>query len=500
MNGTVAFNRRAFVSGAAACAAVAASASAKTARAAGNEPAWDHEAEVVVVGGGCSGWAATWECVKAGVSTIVIEKNGSFGGDMVVCQGLLPGYDTDYTRSMGVTATADEVWREYLDRGQNPHGLPPQDVTEHNFRTAGENIDFMADCGAQWQRADVQSHYSQYDIFFQCAYDDIIDYFESCGAELLMTTRAMELVTNEDGRVVGVRCQQDGKDVYVKGTRGVVLCTGAYTSNSKLIGMFAEQWGGVSSCTRPTSTGDGLVMAMALGAVTVRTQDGGFFLGNTVYNTGKNIAADLLYHGMIVSAQGKRCINDGASYANNDLINEFERQFAQQPEDYLWFVCSEEAKEYYDLNNATYGLTDEDYVSGDTLEALAEAMGVNADDLVQAAADVTAGAGELVDPVYGERTSNFPMPTVVTGPFHAIKMAPSIVMTTGGLKANMDGVVLRAKGVEVLNDLTPEDTTEIFEAIPGLFAGGEIVEWSCYTGWSCSRLAGAAAAANEPVE
>lgn len=406
MNGTVAFNRRAFVSGAAACAAVAASASVKTARAAGDEHAWDYEAEVVVVGGGCSGWAATWECVKAGVSTIVIEKNGSFGGDMVVCQGLLPGYDTDYTRSMGVTATADEVWREYLDRGQNPHGLPPQDVTEHNFRTAGENIDFMADCGVQWQRADVQSHYSQYDIFFQCAYDDIIggagfltpmtDYFESCGAELLMNTRAMELVTNEDGRVVGVRCQQDGKDVYVKGTRGVVLCTGAYTSNSKLIGMFAEQWGGVSSCTRPTSTGDGLVMAMALGAVTVRTQDGGFFLGNTVYNTGKNIAADLLYHGMIVSAQGKRCINDGASYANNDLINEFERQFAQQPEDYLWFVCSEEAKEYYDLNNATYGLTDEDYVSGDTLEALAEAMGVNAGDLVQAAADVTAGAGGLV--------------------------------------------------------------------------------------------------------
>lgn len=222
------------------------------------------------------------------------------------------------------------------------------------------------------------------------------DYFEGCGAELLMNTRAVELVTNGDGRVVGVRCQQDGKDIYVKGTRGVVLCTGSYTFSSKLIGMFVEQWGGVSSCTRPTSTGDGLVMAMALGAVTVRTQDGGFFLGNTVYNTGKNIAADLLYHGMVVSAQGERCINDGASYANNDLIGEFERQFAQQPEDYLWFVCSEEAKEYYDLNNATYGLADEDYVSGDTLEELAEAMGVNAGDLAQAAADVTAAANEPV--------------------------------------------------------------------------------------------------------
>lgn len=504
--------RRSFVAGASA-AALAGAALAAPAQAA-EAPAWDYEAEVVVVGGGCSGWAATWECTKAGVSTIVIEKNGAFGGDMAVCQGLLPGYDTDYTRSMGVTATADEVWQEYLDRGQNPHGLPPQDVTEHNFRTAGENIDFMAECGVRWQRADVQAHYSQYDIFFQCAYEDLIggagfvtpmtDYFESCGAQLLLNTRAMELVTNGEGRVVGVRCQQDGKDVFVRGTRGVVLCTGAYTSNSKLIAMFAEQWGGVSSCTRHTSTGDGLVMAMALGAVTVRTQDGGFFLGNTVYNTGKNIAADLLYHGMIVSGSGKRCINDGASYANNDLINEFERQFALQPEDYLWFVCSDEAREYYELNNATYSLTDDDYVSGETLEELAQAMGVDAEGLVSAAETVSASAGELVDPVYGERTSNFPMPVVQTGPFHAIRMAPSIVMTTGGLKANMGGAVLRAKGVEVLNNLSPEDDTEIFEAIPGLFAGGEVVEWSCYTGWSCNscfslgRLAGAAAAVNEP--
>lgn len=508
--------RRGFVAGTAAALGAAALAGTAAASAAEAEPTWDYEAEVVIVGGGCSGWAATWECVKAGVSTIVIEKNGGFGGDMAVCQGILPGYDTEYTRSMGVTATADQVWQEYLDRGQNPHGLPPQDVTEHNFRTAGENIDFMADCGVQWQRAEVQAHYSQYDIFFQAAYDGLVggsafldpmtQYFEGSGAQLLMNTRAMELVTDETGRVVGVRCQSDDKDVYVRGTRGVVLCTGAYTSNSKLIAMFAEQWGGIASCTRPTSTGDGLVMAMKLGAITVRTQDGGFFLGNSVYNSGKNIGADLLYHGMIVSASGARCINDGASYANNDLINEFERQFAQQPEDYLWFVCSGEAGEYYEQNNKTYGLTDDDYVTADTLEGLAEGMGVDAAALQEAAEKVTSHAGDTTDPDYGERTSNFPLPSIETGPFHAIRMAPSIVMTTGGLKANMDGVVLRAKGVEVLENLTPEDDTEIFEAIPGLFAGGEITEWSCYTGWSCNscfslgRIAGAAAAANDPVE
>ena len=443
-------SRRGFVAGAAGLAG----ASTMTATAWAEDSSgisWDYDADVVIVGGGASGWAATWEAIEAGASVIVLEKNGAFGGDMAVCQGLLPGYDTEYTKSMGVTATADEVYAEYLERGENPHGLPPQDVVEYVFRNCGSNIDFMAQCGVQWQRAEIQSHYSQYDIFFQCAYEDIIggagfitpmtNYFESCGAELLMNTRAVELVTDATGRVVGVRAMQDGEEVFVKARRGVVLCTGAYTANSKLIGMFSEQWGGVAGCGRETSTGDGLVMAMALGAVTVRTQDGGFMLANSQYGTGKNIAADLLYRGMIVDQSGSRCINDGASYANNDLINQFEHQFALQSEDYLWFVCdgSEETAEFYELNNTTYGMSDDDYVNADTLEELAELMGVDADNLAASAAEMCENAGELVDPVYGERTSNFPINAVAEGPFHAMRIAPSIVMTTGGLKANMDG-------------------------------------------------------------
>ncbi len=315
-------------------------------------------------------------------------------------------------------------------------------------------------------------------------------------------------MTNADGRVIGVRASRDGEDVLVKAKKGVVLCTGAYTANSKLIGMFAEQWRGVAGCGRETSTGDGLVMAMALGAIPVRTQDGGFLLANSQYNTGKNVAADLLYRGMIVDQSGKRCINDGASYANNDLIDEFQRQFGLQSEDYLWFVCdgSDETSQYYELNKASYGMTDDDFVNADTLEELASLMGVDAANLEASAAEMCANAGELVDPVYGERTSNFPINAVETGPFHALKLAPSIVMTTGGLKANLDGVVLRAKQVGVVNDLKPSDDTEFFEAIPGLYAGGEVVEWSCYTGWSCTscftlgRIAGRAAAAAEAWE
>ena len=53
-------SRRSVVAG---CTALAAGALAAPALANEATPVWDYEADVVVVGGGCSGWAATWEAM-----------------------------------------------------------------------------------------------------------------------------------------------------------------------------------------------------------------------------------------------------------------------------------------------------------------------------------------------------------------------------------------------------------------------------------------------------
>ena len=76
-------SRRGFVAGAAGLAG----ASTMTATAWAEDSSgisWDYDADVVIVGGGASGWAATWEAIEAGASVIVLEKNGAFGGDMAV--------------------------------------------------------------------------------------------------------------------------------------------------------------------------------------------------------------------------------------------------------------------------------------------------------------------------------------------------------------------------------------------------------------------------------
>lgn len=474
---------------------------------------WADEADIVIVGCGAAGWAASHEATEAGARVIILEKNPMIGGDMAICAGILPGYDSEYTKAQGVTATGDECWKEYVDRGENPHGLPPQDVTEYVFKNCGENIDFLAGAGVEWTRIDIQAHYSSYDIFFEAHYNNIVGggsfvepmakSIEESGATLMTGTRGKKLITNDEGRVIGITASQGSKDIHIKAKKAVILTTGGYSGNAKLIGSFAEQWQGVAGSGQPTNIGDGLLMAMELGAVTTRTQDGGFILANSEYGTGANVNADCLYKGLICDQKGNRCINEGASYATNDLVEQFEAQFARQDEDYLWLVIdsSEDSLESYTINNETHGTQ---FVTADTLEELAGTMGVDPANLVNAATTFSASAGELVDPVYGERTSGYPIHAVEIGPFHALKLGPSIVMTTGGLKSSMTGQVLRAKPVGVTDNVTPEDDTEILETVPGLYAAGMIAEWTCFTGWSCTscftlgRLAGQSAITEEP--
>lgn len=470
---------------------------------------WTDEADIVVVGCGAAGFGATYEATKAGASVLVLEKNGLPGGDMAVCAGILPGYDSTYTKEQGVTATGEDCFEEYVARGANPHGLPPQDVIEYMFKNCGDNIDILAEAGVEWQRANIQEHYSSYDIFFEAHKGDVVGggafvdpitkIVEDSGATLLVNTRGKKLILNPEGRVIGIFALQDEEEVYFKANKAVILTTGGYSANSKLIGAFAEQWQGVAGSGRPSTLGDGLLMAMELGALTTRTQSGGFILCNSEYGTGANVNADLLYRGFICDQSGNRCINDGASYATNDLVDQFAAQFARQEEDYLWLVVdsSEDTSEAFETNNSTHRT---EFVSAETLEELAATMGVDPANLTAAAQKISAHAGELVDPEFGERTSGYPMHAVQEGPFHALKLGPSIVMTTGGLKASMSCQVLKTKSPGVVDDVTPEDDTEILEPIPGLYAAGMISEWTCFTGWSCTscitlgRLAGKTAA------
>ena len=76
--------------------------------------------------------------------------------------------------------------------------------------------------------------------------------------------RARDLLVVDDA-IVGVRAEHNGDDFYVKARKAVVIGTGGFEWNEDLVKAFLR--GPMNGpCSPPENEGDGLLMAMSVGA------------------------------------------------------------------------------------------------------------------------------------------------------------------------------------------------------------------------------------------
>lgn len=125
--------------------------------------------------------------------------------------------------------------------------------------------------GAMWPRTHAYSAgVALIDVLEQSALDE--------GVEIMMETAGTTLVTDEAGKVVGLQAQKaDGTNVTFNTSKGVVLASGGYCANPKMVKEYDDYWGDDLSDTTlttnvGTNTGDGIIMAQEIGANTVGMQ------------------------------------------------------------------------------------------------------------------------------------------------------------------------------------------------------------------------------------
>lgn len=98
---------------------------------------------------------------------------------------------------------------------------------------------------------------------------------EDEGVKIYTETAAEKLLTDENGKVIGLEAKKaDGTKVTINTTTGVILASGGYCANPAMVKEYDEYWGDdLSDHTLTTNvgtnTGDGIVMAMEVGADTV---------------------------------------------------------------------------------------------------------------------------------------------------------------------------------------------------------------------------------------
>lgn len=98
---------------------------------------------------------------------------------------------------------------------------------------------------------------------------------EKEGVKLYTEVAAKSLITDENGKVVGANCEKaDGTKVTVNTKKGVIITSGGYGANPKMVKEYDNYWGDdltdhTLTTNVGTNTGDGIVMAQEIGAGTV---------------------------------------------------------------------------------------------------------------------------------------------------------------------------------------------------------------------------------------
>jgi succinate dehydrogenase/fumarate reductase flavoprotein subunit len=290
--------------------------------------------------------------------------------------------------------------------------------------------------------------------------------------------RATELVT-DGGRVTGVRFET-AEGLVEAAADAVVIATGGFEFDEGLVRDFLR--GPIRfPAGVPTNTGDGLRMAMRVGARLGNMREAWWVpVAALPKPEGQEHQPVLLVlrertlpRSLMVNRFGERFTNEAANYnALGGAFHQFDAasfSYRNQP---CWLVMDQVFVDRYGgFGTGPGGPLPEWVLRADDLPSLAERIGVPAgalaatvdrfNHLVAGGHDDDFGRGDSAYDGYCGDQSRYPgvaatLGPVDTGPFYAVELISSTLGTKGGPRTDVDGAVLDVDGA----------------VIPGLFAAG----------------------------
>ena len=312
--------------------------------------------------------------------------------------------------------------------------------------------------------------------YFAVPYNTIMNANEK--NRMMLRTTAKELIV-DNGRVVGVKAEQyDGTKVTAYGTKGVILATGGYGANIDLVQESNIYWesdfiaDNIGTTNRKELTGDGIVMAQAVGADvegmgwTQMMPLGWVDNGNLSRGAGENVI-------FINPATGKRYVDESAE---RDVLSLGGFQNGMSKEQAEKMGLKYVPGIYIEVSNPSIRINGTEEIEGRlyfrTVEEIAEMIGCDADTLRKTIEDYDkyvmgltteidvpklATQGTIGD-VEKDENGNYLPDTYHIGTLRMRPQAPSTHHTMGGVKVDAARRVLDTNG----------------NPIPGLYAAGEV--------------------------
>ena len=273
---------------------------------------------------------------------------------------------------------------------------------------------------------------------------------KSLGIDIRTGTKGTDFIV-ENGEIKGVKVQ-NGNNFYDIKAKAVVMATGGFSANKELLAKYSPGTEKLQTSNQLGATGD-FIPVFEENNIQLANLDELNLFPFIVRTT-----RDLTGGGdgfMLVNANGDRFLNENIS--KNDRFKAAQT-ILSQPEGKAFYIYDQA------LYESSYRLqkhTAKGYhVKADTLEELAQKLGVPADKLVATRDQFNrAIRGEEQDPF---RAKPFKREFRTEGPFYGVQVESAVHMTRGGVVANEKTEVLDVEG----------------RVVPGLFAAGEVTNSS----------------------
>ena len=410
------------------------------------------DTEIVVIGAGGAGMTAAIMLHQAGKSFVLLEKMPYAGGNTTKATGGMNAAETHYQKEQGIE---DSTALFAADTMKGGHALNDPSLVAMMANKSAEAIDWLDTIGASLPKISYSGGASVNRIH---APEDgsgvggfLVDRFsaklEELGVEILYNTAATELLTDGEGKICGVKA--DGEDCsYTFNCKAVILATGGFGANEEMYTQYRPDLKGTVTTNAPGATGDGILMAQALGADLVDIEQ--IQLHPTVEQTTSILITESVRGdgAILVNSQGVRFTNE---LLTRDAVSAAE--LAQEGQ-FAWIIFDQNLRDHLKATEkyVKSGIT----VQADTIEGLAELLEIDPATLAKTLEDWNGYVKNQRDPDFG-RTTGMDA-DLTTPPYYAIKIAPGIHHTMGGVKINTAAQVINTEG----------------QPIPGLFAAGEV--------------------------
>ncbi len=420
---------------------------------------WWGEFDVIVVGFGVAGGAAAIEVVRAGASTLILERATRGGGATALSEGTI--YFGGGTRVQKAAGFEDSIENMHAHvKGAAGPTADPEKVRLY-CENSLEHFAFFESIGVEFK----DTYYDEKVIFpptddcliysgNEQAYpfseeavpvprghkpkkegsaggyiiEQMIETLGALGGTIQNESRVQTLIEDETGRVVGVVAQIEGNDVAIRARRGVVLTTGGFIMNRAMVEQFAPD---LARCNYPIGSdgcdGSGIRMGMGVGGAAINMNEG--LMTTPFFPPVGHIK------GLVVSQQGQRFINEDCYHGRvTDAI--------QKKADGTAFLI---------VDDETYGQSLGGYqmvAVEETIEELERSLGMPQGQLVHTFASYNHFAAAGVDPVF-HKAEKYVTP-LDHPPYAALDLSVDksiwATFTLGGLNTQPTGEVLGVDG------------------------------------------------------